>query len=877
MSSLYTPPEKSIIRKSYVDALDDFPRPLKIALALVSIPLLFYFLIELTFPTSEQNIFSKIDPKSTSFAASRTIYVNGKTGNDSWSGTAASPNGSNSDGPVRTVQQGVNLASAGTTISIAEGYYDEEVQIKDKSGTSAEPIIIQGNGNRASVINGGKKSTGWDPAPEIGTGVYKKALGFEPQNLTWNDIYIVRINSSRMAGTDWPGLIKNGPGGSWVYAKGLFGYKDGITYLKLDNGADPDTADIRVAKLWEGTISFSNSHYIQLKNITVKNAYNAVIYWSASSHNSIENSLLIGGSRTVAFRDNSGDTKITGNTITLGYSHDLSPYRDHSWDIWGLMRSIGDGVRYGIGSYEGGDNIEIANNDINQHFVAIGYDAGRSRTDQPEGAANWIIHDNLLHNNNHVAISVGGSSKNYYIYRNKVWECFTPLRFQDPRVGPVYIYQNTFSFGSDEYVDPAGSADAYMVYNWAQTKANIFVYQNSFSAPHGRMFSYSRDPNSEDPTLVDNPNMYFINNIFSTQVMSGKPLGSHFEYNFIANSKDVSGTNIDGSNTPLWNDADSTLQIASTSIVRNKGIDLSKSFVLNGKTFAVLPGMSSFYRNDGQRPDLGAFQFSSSNTPIPTLTIQPTSSPKPTVTPTPTMVITPTSVPSPTPSISPKLTLERWNTIQTPVNARIIDLLNDGRYPNEPDQSSLTWSIDTAKNTGDYFGIRIRGTIVPQITGSYTFYVSGDDTAELWLGTNDQSSSAQKIAYTERWTNPYEWNKYSTQKSEAIQLVANQKYYLGILMAESISADHVAVGWTLPGHSTIEVIPPQYFETMANEISGDINRDGIVDVFDLGILAAHYGQSVLTSSDAITKACDINSDTQISIYDLGILVGQYHL
>ncbi|NTV30866.1 hypothetical protein HGA91_02710 [candidate division WWE3 bacterium] len=60
-------------------------------------------------------------------------------------------------------------------------------------------------------------------------------------------------------------------------------------------------------------------------------------------------------------------------------------------------------------------------------------------------------------------------------------------------------------------------------------------------------------------------------------------------------------------------------------------------------------------------------------------------------------------------------------------------------------------------------------------------------------------------------------------------------------------------------------------------VPADINRDRVVNVFDLGLLSSHYGQSTTGSSDQVTKNCDINKDNIINIFDLGILIGQYRL
>ncbi|NTV30872.1 hypothetical protein HGA91_02740 [candidate division WWE3 bacterium] len=58
--------------------------------------------------------------------------------------------------------------------------------------------------------------------------------------------------------------------------------------------------------------------------------------------------------------------------------------------------------------------------------------------------------------------------------------------------------------------------------------------------------------------------------------------------------------------------------------------------------------------------------------------------------------------------------------------------------------------------------------------------------------------------------------------------------------------------------------------------NADINHDGNVDVFDLGLLAGNYGKTITSQSNDIERASDINNDGVVSIFDLGILVSRYN-
>jgi hypothetical protein len=58
-------------------------------------------------------------------------------------------------------------------------------------------------------------------------------------------------------------------------------------------------------------------------------------------------------------------------------------------------------------------------------------------------------------------------------------------------------------------------------------------------------------------------------------------------------------------------------------------------------------------------------------------------------------------------------------------------------------------------------------------------------------------------------------------------------------------------------------------------ISGDINGDGIVDIYDAIQLAGKFG---LTSSSKVWNPdCDLNADGNVDIYDAIILAGHFNI
>ena len=98
---------------------------------------------------------------------------------------------------------------------------------------------------------------------------------------------------------------------------------------------------------------------------------------------------------------------------------------------------------------------------------------------------------------------------------------------------------------------------------------------------------------------------------------------------------------------------------------------------------------------------------------------------------------------------------------------------------------------------------RIRGYITAPLTGKYTFWISGDDAAQLWLSTNSDPTNAVQIAGFLSWTNFRQWNKFSAQQSVQISLTAGTKYFIEVLHKQGGGAGSVSVQWQLPDN-TIE-------------------------------------------------------------------------
>jgi len=155
------------------------------------------------------------------------------------------------------------------------------------------------------------------------------------------------------------------------------------------------------------------------------------------------------------------------------------------------------------------------------------------------------------------------------------------------------------------------------------------------------------------------------------------------------------------------------------------------------------------------------------------------------------------------------ITREWWTGIS---GVTVASLTANGSYPSSPSGSNTPTSFEAPTAFGDNYGTRMHGYVIPPTTGDYTFWIASDDNSLLSLSTNHEAANAVDIADVttgDGWTNPQQWDKFTSQQSVSITLQANQAYYIRALQKEGVGGDNLAVAWQGPG-ITQAVIAGQY-------------------------------------------------------------------
>ncbi len=146
---------------------------------------------------------------------------------------------------------------------------------------------------------------------------------------------------------------------------------------------------------------------------------------------------------------------------------------------------------------------------------------------------------------------------------------------------------------------------------------------------------------------------------------------------------------------------------------------------------------------------------------------------------------------------------EFWENID---GTTVRDLTRSNRFAEDSDSTLQLNSFQGATNKATNYGSRIRGYLYPETSGTYTFYISSNDSSELWISTGESTEKKHLIAYMDGWATVGDTGKYPTQKSASINLQSGQTYYIEALQKQGSGSDQLAVYWQGPGISK-QVIP----------------------------------------------------------------------
>ncbi|XP_068695497.1 uncharacterized protein [Montipora foliosa] len=156
--------------------------------------------------------------------------------------------------------------------------------------------------------------------------------------------------------------------------------------------------------------------------------------------------------------------------------------------------------------------------------------------------------------------------------------------------------------------------------------------------------------------------------------------------------------------------------------------------------------------------------------------------------------------------------LERWDRIDY---KRVRFLYADPRYPTLPSLSLCVPTFEQPQKWSDFFGARIRTYFSPLQTGNHLFYLSSNAGSKLFISKDDKAKDKTMICDIDGGfpTLPYEYDRYSNQKSLPVDLEKGKFYYMESVMKDDHQYDHLEVGMKTPDGTFYKVIPSTFLWT----------------------------------------------------------------
>jgi uncharacterized delta-60 repeat protein len=145
---------------------------------------------------------------------------------------------------------------------------------------------------------------------------------------------------------------------------------------------------------------------------------------------------------------------------------------------------------------------------------------------------------------------------------------------------------------------------------------------------------------------------------------------------------------------------------------------------------------------------------------------------------------------------------ELYTNIPSPL---IADLTNSAKFPGAPDVVDVVTNFETPSLSGDCYGERVSGYLLPPTAGDYVFYLASDDQGLLYLSPDASPTNKVPIATETYWAFPRMWTGLSGGRltsenvSAPIHLEAGKAYYIEGLHKEFGGGDNFGVAWQLPG------------------------------------------------------------------------------
>ncbi|MGL4401371.1 MAG: cadherin domain-containing protein [Luteolibacter sp.] len=213
-------------------------------------------------------------------------------------------------------------------------------------------------------------------------------------------------------------------------------------------------------------------------------------------------------------------------------------------------------------------------------------------------------------------------------------------------------------------------------------------------------------------------------------------------------------------------------------------------------------------------------------------------------------IVTVTVIPT-LPALTPGFA---YQTIYADIpGSAVANLTSDASFPTSPTSEEELADFSTT-SLGDTYGSTVRAWLIAPVTGTYRFWISGDDRAELFLDPDGIPANTAPICRVNSPTRQNAWTESGSQESGSFNLIAGQVCSIEARHKQQSHENHLSVAWEIkdPADTVItsprQVIPGRYLSPRFINYSPKIFAQS----------ASLYRNSYVGSQVAISFASDRN-------------------
>ena len=200
--------------------------------------------------------------------------------------------------------------------------------------------------------------------------------------------------------------------------------------------------------------------------------------------------------------------------------------------------------------------------------------------------------------------------------------------------------------------------------------------------------------------------------------------------------------------------------------------------------------------------------------------------------------------------------LKFWSDI---TGKSVRTLTRHSKYPNDFTASEPVVEVDYFDSKGDKYGQRISGLLEVPETGDYEFWVSADESAEVWVSSDERPINKRLVALVNKPSGYKVFDRYNSQKSAPLNLEQGMRYFVEIFHKDNTGEDYLNVSWSGPGFE-LATLSSQNLKAYQQEMVGET-------VYQEGYHIGYQSGRHLSEYDLTYPALDTDGDGLPDFYE----------